>query len=89
VLEKREGKLMTMSWRLATRLSVISLALLVLLVIALFSLRNGTGEATNSGVVNHSSAIYVIDKQGIERALLDNSFSSSQLASDLKILLGE
>ena len=45
--------------------------------------------ATSSGVVNHSSAIYVIDKQGNERALLDNSFTSSQLASDLKILLGE
>jgi len=45
--------------------------------------------ATSSGVVNHSSAIYVIDKQGNERALFDNSFSPSQLASDLKILLGE
>ena len=45
--------------------------------------------ATSSGVVNHSSAIYVIDKQGNERALLDNGFSPGQLASDLKILLGE
>ena len=45
--------------------------------------------ATSSGTVNHSSAIYVIDKQGHERVLLDNGFSSSQLASDLKILLGE
>jgi protein SCO1 len=45
--------------------------------------------ATSSGIVNHSSAIYVIDKQGNERALFDNGFSSSQLASDLKILLGE
>jgi protein SCO1/2 len=45
--------------------------------------------ATSSGTVNHSTAIYVIDKQGNERALLDNGFSSSQLASDLKILLGE
>jgi len=45
--------------------------------------------ATSSGVVNHSSAIYVIDKQGNERALLDNGFSPSQLASDLKTLLGE
>ena len=32
--------------------------------------------ATSSGVVNHSSAIYVIDKQGNERALLDNGFTS-------------
>ncbi len=45
--------------------------------------------ATSSGIVDHSSAIYVIDKQGNERALLDNGFSPSQLASDLKILLGE
>ncbi len=45
--------------------------------------------ATSSGVVNHSSAIYVIDKQGNERALLDNSFSPNQLATDLKTLLGE
>jgi protein SCO1/2 len=45
--------------------------------------------ATSSGTVNHSSALYVIDKQGHERVLLDNSFSSDQLASDLKILLAE
>jgi protein SCO1/2 len=45
--------------------------------------------ATSSGTVNHSSALYVIDKQGHERVLLDNGFSSSQLASDLKVLLGE
>src|SRR6266566_8618556 len=45
--------------------------------------------ATSSGVVNHSSAIYVIDKQGRERVLLDSGFSSRQLASDLKVLLGE
>jgi len=45
--------------------------------------------ATSSGTVNHSSAIYVIDKQGHERVLLDNGFSSSQLASDLKVLLAE
>jgi protein SCO1 len=45
--------------------------------------------ATSSGIVSHSSAIYVIDKQGRERVLLDNDFSSNQLAADLKILLGE
>jgi protein SCO1 len=45
--------------------------------------------ATSNGVVNHSSAIYVIDKQGNERALLDNNFIPAQLASDLKTLLGE
>jgi protein SCO1 len=45
--------------------------------------------ATSSGSVNHTSAIYVIDKQGHEQVLFDNGFSPSQLAADLKILLGE
>lgn len=45
--------------------------------------------ATSDGTVSHSSPIYVIDKQGRERVLLDNGFSASQLAADLKILLGE
>ncbi len=45
--------------------------------------------ATSSGSVNHSSAIYVIDKQGRERVLLDTDFSSAQVTTDLKILLGE
>ena len=47
---------MTMSWRLASRLSVISLALLVVLVIALFSLRNGTGgTATTNPATSRSN----------------------------------
>src|SRR5437660_4562472 len=47
---------MTMSWRLASRLSVISLALLVVLVIALFSLRNGTGgTATTNPATSQSN----------------------------------
>ena len=45
--------------------------------------------ATSAGTVSHSSAIYVIDKQGRERVLLDNGFLPDQLATDLKILLGE
>ena|SRR2546425_5460394 len=45
--------------------------------------------ATSSGTVSHSSAIYVIDKQGRERVLFDNDFSSGQLSADLKILLEE
>lgn len=45
--------------------------------------------ATSAGTVSHSSAIYVIDKEGRERVLLDNDFSSAQLAADLKILLRE
>ncbi len=45
--------------------------------------------ATRAGIVSHSTAIYVIDKQGHERVLLDNDFSSAQATTDLKILLGE
>jgi protein SCO1 len=45
--------------------------------------------ATAAGVVNHSTALYVIDKRGRERVLLDNTFTSQQLVSDLKVLLGE
>src|SRR6185312_11262337 len=46
--------IMSMSWRLASRLSVITMALLVVLIVALLSLRNvsggpvsGTSSATN------------------------------------------
>ena len=45
--------------------------------------------ATSAGVVMHSTAIYVIDKQGRERVLLDTDFSSAQVATDLKVLLSE
>lgn len=45
--------------------------------------------ATVPGIVNHSTAIYVIDKQGRERDLFDNDFTSAQLVTDLKILLGQ
>ncbi len=34
-----------MNWRLASRLSVVTLALLVVLVVAVFSLRNATGQS--------------------------------------------
>ena len=52
---------MTMSWRLASRLSVISLALLVVLVIAVFSLRNETGGATNTNPANSQSGLQGTD----------------------------
>lgn len=45
--------------------------------------------ATNSGIVTHSTFIYVIDKQGRERVLLDNDFTPPELTSDLKVLLSE
>ena len=46
---------MTMSWRLASRLSVISLAFLVVLVVALFSLHNGAGGAATSNASSSST----------------------------------
>jgi protein SCO1/2 len=45
--------------------------------------------ATSAGVVTHSSFIYVIDKDGRERDLLDSNFTPQQLTTDLKVLLGE
>ena len=45
--------------------------------------------ATAPGVLNHSTALYVIDKEGRERILLDNTFTSQQLTDDLKVLLGD
>jgi protein SCO1 len=37
----------------------------------------------------HTSALYVIDKEGRERVLLDQDFTSAQMTSDLKTLLQE
>lgn len=45
--------------------------------------------ATSAGVVTHSSYIYVIDKEGRERVLLDDNFTPQQLTADLTVLLGE
>jgi protein SCO1 len=42
---------------------------------------------TAGGAVNHSTAIYIIDQQGRERVLLDNSNSNEQIANDIRILL--
>lgn len=39
--------------------------------------------------INHSTALYLIDKQGKERVYMDDSFQPTQLASNLKILLKE
>ncbi len=43
----------------------------------------------NSGTVNHSTGIYVIDKQGHERVFLGDDFTPGQLTGDLRVLLGE
>ena len=45
--------------------------------------------ATSAGTVMHSSYIYVIDKEGRERVLLDDDFTPQQLTADLNVLLGE
>jgi protein SCO1/2 len=37
----------------------------------------------------HTAILYVIDKQGHERVLLDQDFTTAQLSGDLKTLLGE
>lgn len=41
------------------------------------------------GTVMHSSAVFVIDKQGNERVFLGDDFTSNQLTADLKTLLQE
>lgn len=46
-------------------------------------------SAATANTVNHSTALYVIDKQGKERAFLSDSFAPSQLTTDLNILLKE
>lgn len=40
-----------------------------------------------TGAVDHSLGIYVIDQQGRERAFFDTSFAPSQLVTDLQTLL--
>lgn len=44
-------------------------------------------QAVTATTSTHTSAIYVIDKQGDERVLLDQDFTPAQLTGDLKILL--
>jgi protein SCO1/2 len=39
--------------------------------------------------VNHSTALYLIDKQGKERVYMDDSFQPAQMTANLKILLKE
>jgi protein SCO1/2 len=44
---------------------------------------------SSSGSVTHTTVLYVLDKQGRERVLLDDDFAPAQLTDDLKILLNE
>ena len=52
---------MTMSWRLASRLSVITLALLVVLLVALLSLHNGVGGTATSNPDTSQSGLQGTD----------------------------
>ncbi|QBD81200.1 SCO family protein [Ktedonosporobacter rubrisoli] len=42
---------------------------------------------TQGDQVNHSMGLYLIDQQGHERLFMDNDFTPSQLAANLKLLL--
>ncbi len=44
---------------------------------------------TTGGTVSHTTAIYIIDKQGRERVFLGDDATSAQLTTDLQILLKE
>ena len=46
-------------------------------------------SVASANTVNHSTALYVIDKQGNERVFLSDTFAPAQLTTDLKILLNE
>src|SRR5579864_3861972 len=56
---------MRMSWRLASRLSVITLALLVVLVVAIFSIHNGAGAPAASNAGTNQSGLQGTDLGGI------------------------
>jgi protein SCO1/2 len=44
---------------------------------------------STGGTVAHTTAVYVIDKQGRERVFFGDDFTSEQLTKDLQILLKE
>ena len=46
-------------------------------------------QSVASTVSMHTAILYVIDKHGLERVLLDQDFTTAQLSGDLKTLLGE
>jgi protein SCO1/2 len=48
-----------------------------------------TSTTASPGAVSHTTAIYVIDKQGRERAYLGEDFAPASLVSDLQMLLSE
>ena len=48
-----------------------------------------TESNSSPGTVTHTTAIFVIDKQGHERIFYGDDFNPDQLMADVKILLGE
>ena len=56
---------MSMSWRLASRLSVITMAFLVVLIVALLSLRSGLGGSSSSTSTTNSSGLQGTDLQNV------------------------
>src|SRR5262249_49915129 len=45
-----------------------------------------TPTAANPGTINHTTAIYLIDKQGHERVFFAEDFDPNVLANDIRIL---
>jgi protein SCO1/2 len=48
-----------------------------------------TSASNATGTVTHTTVLYVLDKQGRERVLLDDDFAPAQLTTDLRLLLKE
>lgn len=46
-------------------------------------------QKISASTSTHTSALYVIDKTGHERVLLDQGFTTAQMTTDLKTLLGK
>ena len=54
-----------------------------------FSVYAAPTPTSTGGSVAHTTAVYVIDKQGRERVFFGSDFTSAQLTKDLQILLKE
>ena len=56
---------------------------------SMYSQPAAVSTPASKGSVSHSSALYVIDKQGHERVFLSDDFTPQELTGDLRVLLGE
>ena len=68
---------MSINWRLASRLSVVTLAVLVILVVALFQQRHAAIPATNSGSSSNAT-----NTSGLQGTDLGNSLAPNFLLTD-------